>query len=471
MTEFLQDTSVAELHKVLKEFEFSPMLGFDPFSRVSFSDATKVRLDASDWYVKLKGLATGGADDGFYSTDDDLWFRTWVTNPKSLRRLLMLQVVSDEPKNSYGETVVSTQVRIYDGTDDYYWDGAAWSVAGAGDWNDEGTFNANIATFDVLPGRQFAITVNLKTTDREVTPLVKEIKVLMECRIDFMEDLIFRSLIPELENNIQPLGNLPLVADPTNPTSTIDLDEWRINTNFNIADVEAVFDFTADPELLTDLLDTYDTGTHVITLTSPIPAGNIPFILFRYKPEVMYTTHQDWIEVAKYPSLILQRVEVPVASAYNLAAREGIVDKGTGNAYVLSEPWRATYEFRIHGVTDNPVDEFRLASRILKFLESNKMIRSVGLDEYFRMRVIRELRDLVSPDRADTHVIWTQFVIEDVRLPFLVEQTYAVTSLKMQFREPAPAHEDPVKGGARVVLTSHRDDGPTAWEEEIEVTE
>lgn len=466
MTEFLHDTSVAELKKVLKEFEFGPYLGFKPHDRITFSDATKVRLDAGDWKIKLKGGA-----DGWYSTDDDLWARTWVTNPKALRSLVMLQLFTEEPKDSYGQIVTSTQVRIYDGTDDYYWDGAAWSVAGPGDWNDEGTFNANIALFNVLPNREFAITVNLKTTDREVTPTLKEIRVLMECRIDFMEDLIFRSLIPAIDDNIQPLGNFPLNADPTNPTSSIDLNEWRVDTNFNIVDIDAVYDFTADPELLTDLLSSYDVGTKIVTLTAPIPAGNIPFLLFRYKPEVIYTTHQDWIEVAKYPSIVLQRVEVPTPSAYNLAAQEGIVDKGTGAAYVLSEPWRATYEFRIHGVTDNAVDEFRLASSILEFLESNKTLRSVGLDEHFRMRVIRELRDLISPDRADTHVVWTRFAVEDVRLPFLVEQTYAVTRVKMQFREPAPAHEDPVKGGMRVVLTSHRDDGPTAWEEEIEVTE
>lgn len=459
--ETLSDTSVAETYRFIKEFDFAPGFGRDPFAALTFSDSDLIRLDPSNYNVRLKKQDPYG----YYPTDVDIYFETWVTNPKSLRKLLMLQVFDHR-----SSTASTTQVRISDGTDHYYWDGGDWSIAGAGDWNSEADFNANIETFSVLPDRQFAIVVNLQTTDQYESPSVSEIRVLMEIRIDYLEDLIFRSLVPLLKANIQPVANFPLPAMLAD-TSTIDLNDYEMDTNFTVIDIEAVFNHSTDPEFLTDIFDSYDSGTKIITLTTPVLADEIPFILFRYTPEVVYTTHQDYFEVAKIPCLTLQRLEVPTSSAYNLSAREGVVDKGTGAAVLVHEPWKATLDFRLHVITDHAVDEMRLMSAVMKFFEDNVLIRSIGLDERYRMRIIREFRDLITPNRADQKTFWTRFEIMDVRMPFVSEDTTGVTRLVLTFTEPTPPHEDPVKGGGRVVITTHTDDSPRAWEESFEVTE
>jgi len=455
----LLDTSVSESYRYIKEFVFNPTAGIDVAKELVFSDSTLIFFDRSDYNVRLRRQ-----DDGYFSIDPDIWFRTWTTIPKSLRKLLMIQVKGKTPKDT------SFQVRLFDGTDQYWWDGASWSVPGPGDWNDEGTINANIEDFPVLPDRQFGVVVNLVTADKYVTPKVTEILVLMEIRIDYIEDLVFRSLIPMMKQEVRPIANYdlpPFDADQ----STIDLNDYVLDTAFNIVDVDAVFNWTTDPELLTDILDSYDPGTKVITLTTDILAGERPFILFRYEPEITYTTQQDYVEVAKVPSIVLQRLEVPVATAYNLAAREGIVDKGSGRAVLIKEPWRATLEFRLHVQTDRAVDEFRLMTKIMEFFERNKRIRSVGLDEYFRMEIIREFRDLISPDRSDMRVFWTRFQIIDVRMPFISLDTYGVRRLIVKFSEPVSPHEDPVKGGASSVPTTHAEDSPKLWEEIIEIIE
>ena len=463
MTEFIQNTSVAETYRYIKEFVFSPALGIDPRTDIVFSDVSMIRLDEKDYHVRLRKQ-----DDGYYSTDDDIWMRTWVTNPKALRKILMIQVFGYTPEYTY------SQVRLYDGTDHLFWDDTAvppaWVVAGDGDWNDEGTFNAHIQDFAILPDRRFAIVVNIGTTDRMVTPYISEIRVLIEIKIDYLEDIIFRSLIPLMKANILPLANYALPALVTAATE-IDLNDYALDTPFNIVGIDAVYNFTTDPELLVNLFSAYNPSTKVITILSAIDAGEVPFIVFRYQPEIVYTTQQDYIEVSKLPSVVLQRLEVPLASSYNLAAQEGVVDKGTCNGVMVYEPWRATLEFRVHACVDRAVDQMRIMSAIMKFLDENNTIRSVGLDEYYQMQVIREFRDLISPNRSDELTIWTRFIISDVKMPFVSEDKKGVKRLILKFSEPAAAHEDPVKGGSHIVITSHTDDGAVQWEETFEITD
>lgn len=456
--------SVAEVYDFVKQFHFATGYGVDLYNQMTYSDTTKVRVSPVEGRILLKRDATTQ----WYPTDDDIWARTWVTNPLSVRKLKMLQVLPN-----IQQTNTEVKVRLYNGTEDLYWDGAAWSAAGVGNWNTEAEINANIETFPILPDREFAVTLNLKTTDKEVTPEVTEVRVLMEVHIDYIEDIVLRSLLPALENAIDPVANLAHIPPFTTDVTTIDLSEYRTNIPFNISDVAGVYDISADPERLYNQLDSYNVNTQVITLSSPLPAGNRPLILIRYRPEVVFIQHQDWYEVAKVPCLLIQQLEVPFTSAYNQGAKESVVDKGTGNAVVIKEPWRATFEFRIHGLTGGLVDEFRLQSRVIQFFEENQFLRSTGLDEYYRMRIEREFRDLSSPSRSDERAFWTRFTVNDIRMPFVSEAAHAVQNLSLTFKgpkSPSVLHEDPVKGGSRVVLTTHTEDGAVEFSETVDIT-
>lgn len=458
--EYLGLTSVAEIYKFIKQFHFEPGFGRDPFAELTFSNSVLIRLDPKDYHVRLRGSVKG-----VYSTLPNIWFRTWVTNPTAVRKLLMVQTF---PPIQPPDTTV--QLRLYDGTNDLYWDGADWSIAGVSDWNTEAEINAHIETFPVLPDRQFAVTVNLQTTDEDVSPKIEEIRVLMEIHIDYIEDIILRSLFPLMSSTIRPPTNLGNIQPYTSDVSSIDLDNYRINTPYNIVDVDRVFDFTDDPNLLYNLFDSYNPTTKVIQLSSDLPTGHRPFIIFRYEPELVFITHQDWEEVAKVPALIIQRLEIPSETFYNSGAREGIVDRGTGNAWLIPEPWRSDLELRIHGITSSLVDSLRLQSALRKFFENNQFLRSIGLDEKYRMEIDRQFRGISTPGPADERVFWTRFTIFDVRMPFISRQAYGVQSLNMTYQEPAPAHEDPLKGGSKNVPAYHRDDGPVLFSETKNIT-
>jgi len=452
-------TSVAEVYRVIKQFHFNPEFGHDAFSELTFSSTSLIGLSRERYEVRLKRQTTGR-----YPTTENIYFRTWTTTPKACRRLLMMEVFPEiQPDGAM------IQVRLNDGTSDYFWDGTAWSVAAADDWNDEATINANISSFPILPDRTFAVVVNLRSIDGtlvsagEVTPIVNEIRVLMEVHIDFIEDIIFRSLMPSIESHITAAGNYAAIPAPTADTLTLDFDSLRINTPYNIIGIIGVYDLTDDIDLLYNLYSSYSSVTGLITLTSTFPAGHRPLIIFRYRPEVVYIQHQDYFEVSKLPTILIQRLEVPVASSYNQLAVEGIVDKGTYAAVVIDDPMRITLQFRLHGLTASSVDEMRLMSRVMEYFKNNPFITSVGLDEKYRMYLEKEFRDLTNPNRSDERAFWTLFSIQDVRLPFISRDTTAVRNINFVFSEPAPAHEDPIKGGARIVSSLHSTESAVEW--------
>lgn len=458
----MNNTSVAEVYRFIKQFHFESGYNHNPYTELTYSDTSMIRYSNERSRIVLKRQS-----DNLYPSGTDIWFRTWTTNPKACRRLLMLQIFpSIQP--TYGEVYL----RINNGTDDLYWDGGAWSIAGVGDWNTEAEINANIETFPILPDRIFAITVNLRTTDprRDVTPYVTEIRVLMEVHIDYMEDIILRSLMPLMEGGITPVANFAAIPVFSTDVSTIDFSDYRINTPYNILDVEHVYDLTDDIDLLYNLFQSYDTNTGIITLSSDLPAGHTPLVIFRYVPEISYITHQDWIEVNKLPSIVIQRIEVPIAQDYTPESKEGIVDKGTGNAVLVHEPLRVSLEFRLHVMVSNPVDQLRLISKTLEFFKDNKFITSTGLDESYRMFIEREFRDITSPNKADESAFWTRFSIKDIRMPFKSTDEHAVLRTLITFKGLKPPYEDPLLGGSQVETIVNEDDAPVVISEIIEKT-
>lgn len=454
------DVSVAEERLFIKEFEFRKSLGFNVYEEVGFSDSDKIRLSFSENIMRLKRDSTTG----YFPTDTDIWFRTWVTNPLALRELMMVQVFAYSPEGT------SYQVRLYDGTDHYYWNGISWVVAGTSDWNTEAEINANIGSFNVLPNRRFAIVVNLITTDKYITPYVREIRVLMKLKISYLDDIIFRSLINKMSTDIRPVGNFPLPA-VTSDTTEIDLNNYNLDTNFNITDIDSVYDYSSDSELLYDILDSYNPTTKIITLSSTILSGNIPFIIFKYAPKIVYTTDQDYIEVASIPSIVLQRLEVPTSQSYSKLAEETIIDRGTYDGYKVKEPWRATIQFRVHCENDKSTDQMRMMEALLQFFDDNELLRSVGIDEYYRMYITKEMRDLISPTSSGQLTFWTVFTIDDIRMPFVAEAIKGRQRLILKFSEPDSKLEDPVIGGSELVFSGHDDDMLKKWEEIFNIEE
>jgi hypothetical protein len=444
---YLTKTSVAETYKFIKQFHFETGFNRDPFEDLTFSDSTKIWLDTTDYSIKLKYDTTTGK----FPDDNDIYFRTWTTNPAACRKLLMVQLFPNY-QGRYGELYL----RIYDGSNDYYWDGAAWSVAGAGDWNTEAEINANIETFTILPGRTFGITVNLRTTDPrlEETPMVSEIRVLMEITIDYLEDIVFRSLLPDMEENIRVTSKYAAIPTSSSPVSTINFGDYRKNVRYDITDVIGVYNITDDIDMLYNLFGSYNTSTEVITLSTPLPANKRVLILFEFQLPIIYSVHQDWEEVAKLPSIIVEQLDVPIAKEYAIA-KETVIDKGTYSGWEIDTPIRVNLDFRIHILTNSVIDEMRILSQLFKYFDENKFVTSTGLDEYYRMYHQKEFKDITNSNLSDKRTAWTRFQIYDIRMPFKSRAVKARDKLTITFQEPIYNEEHPNIGGTEEVDNIH----------------
>ncbi len=83
-----------------------------------------------------------------YPTDADIKAITWIANPLSAREWLGFQAEIIHVSVD-GEVVTSAGYRLHDGTDQYWWNGAAWEV-NTTDWNTEGEVATNIGSFRSL---------------------------------------------------------------------------------------------------------------------------------------------------------------------------------------------------------------------------------------------------------------------------------------------------------------------------------
>lgn len=341
-----------------------------------------------------------------YSTAADVQAATRVWQPGSVKQWLSFECQAAHTMID-AELVTSLAFRLTDGTDEYYWDGGAWAVSTT-EWNTEAEIAANIATFPVAP-RSLGVIVNLRTTNATATPRVRELKVLWSSDVEFLEDVIYRSLVPSLRENVRPIARL--LAAPGVETSTIDLNDYPMDVAYNIADVVGVYNRNTDPNRQTDLLQSYDTGTKIITLSSPLPAGDIAHIRFTYEPEVAVTTSAEYSEIAKIPALVLADIDFDASRG---PEDDWIVSKADGSAVRSPAPYMGDLVITMHMLTDKAIDLHRLHDEVLAYFENNRELRSTALDRAYTLWLTSEYDMRTAAGSADQHTGRVRFRIRNV---------------------------------------------------------
>lgn len=374
------------LKKLIKTF------ALEEANRNRITLGAKVRLHPSRHRVMLKEQA-----DGTYSTDADLYVKSWITNPANARQWLGFE--AEVVHKSVDDVVVtSSKYRLGDGTDERYWDGGAWAVAGATDWNTEAEIAANIDTFPVT-AQKIQVIANLKTTDKTVTPELVKVKVLYDSDIEFQEDLIYRTLVRQLRNNLRPITEYPIKLARSG--ATIDLRDYPLDTPYNIAGIDAAFNHTDDPGHWTDIFSSYDAGTKKITLTGSVASGKTVWVRFFYEPEVSVSTSRDFYEVGKIPAVILEDVILERAS--ELGQDDWVLDKTGGTGTKVHAPLRGDLGVTINLTAEKGVDLERLADEMKRFFANNPTITSLGLDEEYRLWLRDEFDLGTTANLGDIH--------------------------------------------------------------------
>jgi hypothetical protein len=420
--------------RVITEIWWEPGQGFDPRASTVLSDPAKIRLDPEDFRIKLKLQATGR-----YPTDADLSARSRTYRPEAVAQLLMIQLNARTPRDEDGNAVTSVRLRLFDGTDERFWGGASWDVAGPGDWNTEDEVNQNIASFDVSD-RAFAVVLNLVTTDDRYTPEVESVFVLWRGLVDWTQDALLDSLTATVQEEALFPADFalpPLEAD----SASIDLDSYEDEAALEVVDVEAVWDHDADPLHRTDLLSAYNPGTRVVTLSAAIPAGNRPYLRLSCRASVAWDTGQDFEEVGRLPQVVLRDAEAVSSSPYPFRSASGIVRKDTKEAVKVPAPYRMTYNVTMEVRTDRSREQARVMDALTRLLavgpasEVGPFLRSRATDRRFRLWLVEEFR-AEAPDLklADVRSYRAEFRVVDVALNLRpAVDTFGITALKLGF--------------------------------------
>lgn len=363
------------LKKLIKYFSFEAANR----SQITFNG---VRIDSC-----CPGLRLPDANQ-LYSTAADLNARTWVTNPKSAKQWAGFECECSTPDGT------SVGFKLSDGTTDYYWDGAAWSAAGPSDWNTEEDVANNISTFPIST-QSLAVIVNLVTTDPKVSPVVFAAKVLFESDLETLEDLIFRSLLPELRSSIRPIGE---AVAKSSGAATVAL---VLETDYGVVSIDSVYNLDTDPDRLVDLFQSYNSGTKTVTLTSAQPANNKLLIRFVYSVEVSVTTGRDYTEIAKVPAIVVE--DYKAVRTWKMGQHESVLNKAAGSGWQLDGGEQYDLDLPMLIVGSKEKDTTRIGDELRRFFGEHELFRLRGVDEDVRLQFLEEVNPQTYPTPIGLH--------------------------------------------------------------------
>lgn len=356
----------------------------------TFSDATKIRLPEEHPH----GIALKKTSSGVYPTTNDIFVRGPLLQPKGVRQWVAVDAEFSLPTDALGAAVTSIQWKLNDGTDDLYWNGSAWVVAGLSNWMSLATLQANFATFPVA-ARKLRFVANLKATDAKFTPHLRQVRVAFKAELRSFSDLvIFRTLVPNLESGTLPQTDLTL---SWSGGATIDLDTLSQEEALAITNVDGAYNLTDDPELLTNLKSTYDTGTKLLTLTNSVASGKRVLLRVVYAPAVIVATHPDYNEVAGLPAIEIRDIqETFVGDSKGALA---FLERGTGNAILLQEPRQTDYKMNLACMAAREVECSQLTEAVVRYLRENYRQTITALDQ--RVTLVLEGDPVMSSDHQN----------------------------------------------------------------------
>lgn len=357
-------------------------------SALQISHAAKIRLHPQLHVLQLRPDSAG-----LYPTDADLYVRGPLINPTAVRLWRAVQVWASEVANEEGTVVATVRYRLNDGTTDYWWNGAAWAAPAAGQWNTHADLQTHLQAFPVT-SRKLRLVFGLKTTDARYTPTVRNAQLIFDADVQSdLEELIYRTLVRELKA----IRGAVEIALEWPGGATADLDTALSQTEAVTFDnVTAAFNHTDDPDHGTDLLSSYNAGTHVVTLTGSVAAGKRMVLRLAAVPAVAFTTHPDFNEVSRLPAIAIESV-TEILRAEPMVPQYA-VNVTTLAATVVPAPRQADYAVDLRVLAARGLDLVRLVDALKTWLRRTRAIRIAALDAWAGLVIDRQIDAAPRPD-------------------------------------------------------------------------
>jgi len=409
------------IQRLIKNFIFDERIR----QGLVFSDPTKIRLnteDKRDPRIQLKANTAGQ-----FPTDADIFVETPITTPNALQKWLKFEALVTEDKETMTVPAgTSLGFKIKTTAGNRYWNGSAWAPAALSNWNTEAEINANLDTFPIatIGDKGLGVVINLVTTDKTVTPKVKEAKFLGQFDIDVLDDLVYDGVIRKLNSTFRSSSVLRFPA--TGSISSIDLVTVLENKGYNVVAIRAVYDLTDDPLKLTNLFDSYTPGAirpdgftndpGTVTFNTTISSGNTVSIQFEYVPEFYIRSGQDFFEIPTFPSIIFENI-ISIDDRFtirdsNSAGQDFIREKSSLSAVEQRGARQQTIRFEYAVFTNRQLDQMRLVNDINAFWAREKSVRTFGLDCTYSLNIVEQVntaRNQRAVDDTDTNVAQGSF--------------------------------------------------------------
>lgn len=410
---------------MIRTFTFTAMDRVD----VTLSDFTKISIDSTTDTATLKIQA-----DGTFPTAANLYVISAFASPGALRKLVGFQSTIRHFKDITQTQVTGEGFRLSDGTNQYWWNGSAWAISTAS-WNTEAQVAANIAAFTpAVTAKKLAVVANLTTTDKTLTPQLIQVKVAYEVKQQsWVDDIFFRSLVRDLSAQVKPIAEVQAIHVGG---TTVDINAAiaACGVSFTLIDVDSIFNFGTDPNMETNLLQSYNAGTGIATLSGSLPPATSLRLNIIYTPNVIVlTTSPDYNQIDVLPSIVIEQIRT--TGGQQSQQTDEVINKAAKSAKQIKRPWVANLEFDIRAIATGSVDLLRLVEALVDFADDNPTIRSQALDETYRLQLTDEFDSNVSSQGSGVCEATASFKLHDVTLlKHVVVDVYPINDVKMSFQ-------------------------------------
>ncbi|RLE17970.1 MAG: hypothetical protein DRJ65_22020, partial [Acidobacteria bacterium] len=92
---------------------------------------------------------------------------------------------------------------------------------------------------------------------------------------------------------------------------------------------------------------------------------------------------------------------------------DSVLNLATGAGWKVKAPLRGDLEVVMRMITDKGVDLFRLADEVKRFFMNNQVLRSVGLDEDYRLWLLNEYDGNTTANKGGIHSARLTFRVVD----------------------------------------------------------
>lgn len=344
-----------------------------------------------------------------FPKDTDLTITTKVNTVPNNKSWTKFQIDSDTPKSLDRVERTEVRLRITDGTSQYYWNGSAWTATTTL-WSTPAQVNANLSSWS---STSLGFVVNLKTADVTLTPTVSRIRVLHSVDLpSYMNDIVYDTVIAAFQDNIR---SVAFLAVESAGSTSVDLNDYDLESDYEIKSIDGVFNDTSDPTHKTDLLASYNAATKVITLSSPVLAGDTIWINFKYAPQVSYRASQDYTEIATLPSIVFD--SIVVEDLGEAPTSDYIMDTflTPPQSVILPAPRRSNVVFTLDAYAPLMSDLYLLQETVMSFLQTKRTIDSAASGKPMTLRITSDFAPFGGNQTKD---------IEQSRMTFQLENVY-----------------------------------------------